>query len=68
MPEERILPPFPDVIVTGGSRQDAIQFLMDLRLPSRIARAHLVRWGEVAGVVVTPSDLRQVGFRGDGVL
>ena len=60
MPEERILPPFDDELVTGGRKEDAILFLLELRLPARIAASHLSRWGEVSGVTVTVSDIARV--------
>lgn len=63
MAEERILPPFPDELVTGGRKQDAIFFLLELRLPGRIAAVHLSRWGEVADVPITPDDIERL--RGD---
>lgn len=60
MPEERILAPFPDTLVTAGVKEDAIRFLLDLGVPSRIASSHLTRWGEVAGVEITKADIRRV--------
>lgn len=60
MAEERILAPFPDELVTGGVKEDAIRFLLELALPSRIAASHLTRWGAVAGVTITPADIRRV--------
>lgn len=67
MAEERILPPFPDRLVTAGVKEDAIRFLLELRLPSQIAANHLVRWGQVAGVPITADDrarLRKNSGRG----
>lgn len=63
MAEERILPPFPDELVTNGRKQDAIAFLLELELPGRIAASHLTRWGAVAGVVVSGDDIARL--RGD---
>lgn len=60
MPEERILAPFPDELVTRAIKEDAIRFLLDLGLPSRIAASHLTRWGAVADVTITPTDIRRV--------
>lgn len=60
MPEERILPPFPDALVTSPVKEDAIRFLLELRLPGRIGRAHLVRWGEMTGVELTTFDFSRV--------
>jgi len=60
MPEERILAPFPDELVTRAIKEDAIRFLLDLGLPSRIAASHLTRWGAVAGVTITTADIRRV--------
>ena len=60
MTEERILAPFPDELVTRGSKEDAIRFLLDLGLPSRIAASHLSRWGAVADVTITAADIRRV--------
>lgn len=60
MPEERILAPFPDELVTAGVKEDAIRFLLDLGVPSRIAASHLTRWGAVAGVEITKADIRRV--------
>lgn len=63
MPEERILPPFPDKLVTDGRKVDAILFLLELELPGRIAASHLTRWGAVTGVDVTADDVARL--RGD---
>lgn len=60
MAEERILPPFPDELVTAGVKEDAIRFLLELALPSQIAVNHLVRWGEVAGVPINADDRERV--------
>ncbi len=60
MPEERILPPFPDELVTAAIKEDAIRFLLELRLPSRIAAGHLKRWGTMTEVTITNSDIRRV--------
>ena len=60
MAKERILPPFPDELITAGIKEDAIRFLLELRLPSRIAANHLTRWGEVAGVNVTKDDINRI--------
>lgn len=60
MAEERILPPFPDKIVTAGIKEDAIRFLIELRLPSQIAVNNLVRWGQVAGVPIRADDRARV--------
>ena len=60
MAEERILPPFPDELVTGGNKQDAILFLLELGLPGRIAASHLSRWGEVTGVTLFAEDIARI--------
>jgi hypothetical protein len=60
MAEERILPPFPDELVTGGRKEDAILFLLELELPGRIAASHLTRWGAVSGVNVTADDIARI--------
>ncbi len=60
MAEERILAPFPDELVTAGVKEDAIRFLLELALPSRIAANHLVRWGMVSGVSIGVDDIARV--------
>lgn len=66
MSEERILPPFPDELVTAAIKEDAIRFLLELELPSRIAGAHLTRWGAMTDVTIGPNDILRVrrGLRG----
>ncbi len=51
------LPPFPDELLDRARKADAIRFLTWLGLPFRIAAEHLKRWGDVAGVPITRSDL-----------
>jgi hypothetical protein len=51
------LPPFPDELLAPARKADAIRLLTWLGLPFRIGAAHLKRWGEVAGVEITTSDL-----------
>lgn len=60
MAEERILPPFPDELVTAAIKEDAIRFLLELGLPSRIAAGHLLRWGAMTDVTITKTDIRRV--------
>ena len=60
MPEERILPPFPDELVTAAIKEDAIRFLLELGLPSRIASSHLKRWGTMTDVLITKADIVRV--------
>lgn len=52
------LPPFPDELLEPARKADAIRLLRWLELPSRLARGHLQRWGEVAGVELEPRDYR----------
>lgn len=68
MPEERILPPFPDELVERPRKEDAIRFLLELALPGRIGSNHLVRWSEVTGIAVTKSDIFRVRRRPAGPL
>lgn len=67
MAEERILPPFPDALVTDAIKEDAIRFLLELELPSRIARAHLTRWGLMTETTITAVDFARVRFAPGGV-
>ena len=60
MAEERILPPFPDELVTAAIKEDAIRFLLELGLPGRIAAAHLTRWGAMTDVSISGNDFRRV--------
>ncbi len=60
MAEERILPPFPDELVLAAIKEDAIRFLLDLGLPSRIASSHLKRWGTMTAVPITKTDIGRV--------
>ena len=60
MAEERILPPFPDELVTGAIKEDAIRFLLELGLPSRLARSHLTRWGLMTEVTINKADIDRV--------
>ena len=60
MAEERILPPFPDELVTAAIKEDAIRFLLELELPSRIAASHLQRFGEMTEVTITKADIFRV--------
>ena len=60
MAEERILPPFPDELITGKNKEGAIRLLLDLELPTGIAQRHLRRFGDVAAVAIGTGDLRRV--------
>lgn len=60
MAEERLLPPFPDELVTGAIKEDAIRFLLGLGLPSRLARFHLNRWGLMTETTITKGDFDRV--------
>ena len=60
MAEERILPPFPDELVTGAIKEDAIRFLLELGLPSRLAASHLTRWGLMTEVTINKADIARV--------
>ena len=62
MPEERILPPFPDELVTAAIKEDAIRFLVKLGLPSRLARSHLTRWGLMTETTITKADFDRIRF------
>jgi len=55
--EPQRLPPFPDELLEPARKADAIRLLRWLGLPFRIAAEHLKRWGDVAGVPITTSDL-----------
>lgn len=58
MPEERLLPPFPNFIVHARDKTAALAFLRGLDLPGRFVALHLQRYGEYTGVVMTPDDYR----------
>jgi len=60
MPEERRLAPFADELLELRMKDRAIQFLEDLRLPSRISAAHLTRWARYVGAELTPADYARV--------
>lgn len=60
MAEERILPPFPDELVDAAIKEDAIRFLLELGLPSRIAASHLKRFGVMTEVTITNTDIGRV--------
>jgi len=51
------LPPFPDELLEPVRKGDVIRLLTWLGLPFRISAEHLKRWGDVAGVKITTSDL-----------
>lgn len=60
MPEDRILPPFPDDMITHPDKSATIAYLRGLGLPSRIASKHLGRWGKMTETEITPRDYRAV--------
>jgi hypothetical protein len=60
VPEERILPPFPDALVSPNRKEDVIRWLLAHDIPGRYAANHLQRWGQVTGVEITPAEFGRV--------
>jgi hypothetical protein len=58
--EERILPPFPDELVSPNRKEDVIQFLMLSAIPGRFAARHLQRWGQMVGVEISAAEFGRV--------
>ncbi len=59
MAEQR-LPPFPDDLVERRSLDEAIGFLIGLRLPSRFAAHHLRRYALTTGLEVRREHFERV--------
>jgi hypothetical protein len=59
-PAQGRFPPWPDELLDAARKDDAIKWLLQHGVPSRIAAAALQRWGAYVGAELTGADYKRV--------